>query len=540
MTIELTKEQDKQLDAIYGKWGARKEAVTDRIDDLTYERGGPAIMPPLPEKGGVKAVAAWSEACEKAQNDWFNAGPDDWREEYQRLTEEDDRIEAELARELERFKRAAIEANFDAIRDDRAAVLQDAKEIVDHVIAALQDEARSMTEKGGVKAKWLRATKRGYKIDADYLRDRIEAALYLNRQSLDETTEEGELDAYITNAIGAAVDVSATEGEPGALVTKTNYDGVLVSKPTEKISTTDKLTRAAFLGITKNGKDIKFKLSRDPEAYYETQLDKKGKEIVKITLDSSSFEENTGVELSVNDLAFLGAVMSNIRRGNRTFTTAMVYQAKTARPVEKITPAMEKRLDKFLNMMNVRVKISYSKTEPDGTVKTFEEDEPMLMFTRKAAKINGKTIKKAIVVPETINGKPYMPILYRWAEFNGDEIDTRPLSIMDVGLSSTEENDAIKETLYQRIIWMKNETRRKKANKYELAEGKRRVRFDYLYKRAEIDPDKLDANKRRKVKEKVDICLNDWKGKLFTSYKYLRDEKHTIYAIEFKFLPKES
>ena len=194
--------------------------------------------------------------------------------------------------------------------------------------------------------------------------------------------------------------------------------------------------------------------------------------------------------------------------------------------------------DEALPLLGSRVQLKFTGKSVDGDELEVDFDEPLVTYTLGTAKINGKVVKKVLQIPEDTR---FDPLLLKWSRANGNELDTRDITLLDVPkINNTDESLLLKMCLYRRLIKMRNIFERKKAGKYELADNQRTIRYDYVY--AELGLTDPDANKRRKLKDKIDKCMKYWKEKGFIAdYEHKRDKSNgnNFYAVVVSFLPKK-
>ena len=314
--------------------------------------------------------------------------------------------------------------------------------------------------------------------------------------------------------------------------------GDLVTRPTKYITTVDRVTNRLFAG----------KLVRPLEdqdgRLWEVPLDgEKGNAVAMVAIDYRDLIDS-GVlsdmpKLTAKHYILHDAIITLILTGNRKMTYTMIYRTMTGKVAGKITVPKEMItfIDEALILFSSRVQIKFCGKSPDGKDIEMDIDEPLITYKLGTAKINGKVVKKVVMIPDDPR---FDPLLLRWARANGNEIDTRDITLLNVpGLNNGDESLQLKMCLYRRIIKMRYKFDRKKKGRYELADNERTIRYDYIYETIGID--EPDANKRRLLKDKMERCLKHWKEEGFIADYEHKKDKHAgnaYYAVRISFLKK--
>jgi len=238
------------------------------------------------------------------------------------------------------------------------------------------------------------------------------------------------------------------------------------------------------------------------------------------------------------------ALISHYVVGNFAVSDSMIYRAITGTTADDITvPDEWKRIIReALVKFKATVSIRYQHTDKSGNVKSIELDKPMITYMRGRAYLNNVLMDDLIIMSSE---RRFMPPLLEWAIFNGNELDTRDITLLNIpGLNFTKQNRTLERALYDRLIRMSNETRRR--NSGEIPLNRRTIRLDYLYSFIGYDGgddskalDTKDKNKRRNVKDQVTKCLKHWEKKgLITGYQYIKEGKRGYTKIIFTFTSK--
>ena len=309
-----------------------------------------------------------------------------------------------------------------------------------------------------------------------------------------------------------------------------------VTRPKDYVTTVDRPTQKLFNNaLTKP-------LDADAEALYDVRLDRKDRVSVRVAIDYSEVLSKGTLlelpELNQRDYNVHDAIITQLCAGNRVMSYDMIYRAMTGKVGGKITVPCEARkiIDEALDKFRGTFKLEYTYIE-DGKEIVESYDEPLVTFRRlvKKEKINGKVVTGGIALSDDTKLDP--PLL-KWARFNGNEIDTRDITLLDVpSLNNGDESFTIKMCLYRRVISMRNSFERKYHSKKELPDNLRSIRYDYVY--SMIGLEEPDKNKRRLIKDKIDRCMSYWKDKgLIADYRHKTDKSagNAFYAVEVSFM----
>ena len=201
-------------------------------------------------------------------------------------------------------------------------------------------------------------------------------------------------------------------------------------------------------------------------------------------------------------------IITNLISGNRTMSIDMIYRAMTGKVdgdvdvSDDLYDSIRESIHKFHGRMTITTNLEV----PVGTDTergVFSLKEPVVMYTEKEVTLHGK---RALVI--SIPAEPeYDPILLKWARFNGNEIDTRPIRLLNVpGLNNRYESSLIKMYLYRRVIAMRHsyDDSQVKRKKMTLS---RRIKFDSIYEKLQKD---LSRTEKSRVKERVEKILKHW------------------------------
>lgn len=319
----------------------------------------------------------------------------------------------------------------------------------------------------------------------------------------------------------------------------------MVVRPKKYVRTLGKLTDNVFSNklTLKTGQTGKKK---------KLFLDKEKKISIFVSVNYDEAIEELGKkakipELTEDDRQVLDGIITNLYAGNFVMTYDMIYRGFSGKIdngdiyiPDEIYRMIDIALDHFRGTLMIdnapEVKIKGNKTEH------FYVDGPILHFDRlKKAIINGKNIigEKIGVI------KVYdFPSLYKYAKFNGNEVDTRPIKLLNVPkINNTSENLKLKRYLYNRVIILQNNYKRHVIDDHKRMTTNRKILFESVFKYIgadNIDSSNAGRQKKAKVVKKIFTILDYWKDSgLIEGYtKTKKNGSNEIDGIEINFLKK--
>ena len=478
-----------------------------------------------------------NDAISKLYDDWYAAGSKEWKEARKKLEE----LETQLSEARTAFFQKVEDRQFSALGDDPTAILEDARRQVDRLIVNNYKYFEKMGKDGSFSSRMVRAQEDGsFLLDTTEEREAIRRALSRHIEALKKDRMLVDiLYRYIEEALEKSELVGDTGKRGGLVQGKKVYDGDLVTRPKDYVTTVDRVTKKLFENrLTRP-------LDAQDGALWDVPLDgERGNAVARVAIDYKELIESGAIthlpKLTAKHYILHDAIVTQILAGNRKMTYEMIYRAMTGKVSGKVTvpPETIAFYDEALPLLGSRVQLKFTGKSVDGDELEVDFDEPLVTYTLGTAKINGKTVKKVLQIPEDTR---FDPLLLKWSRANGNELDTRDITLLDVPkINNTDESLLLKMCLYRRLIKMRNIFERKKAGKYELADNQRTIRYDYVY--AELGLTDPDANKRRKLKDKIDKCMKYWKEKGFIAdYEHKRDKSNgnNFYAVVVSFLPKK-
>ena len=484
----------------------------------------------------VHAMEAYNKKFNKAYDEWEKAGSENWRSAREKLND------------LEVKKDEAISAFITSCEDRRIDELKQKgpEAIYTDAIAQAEQYIKSRIERckrdhrkyESFSSHDVRAINNG----KDFLLD-VENIIHdIKYNVINRHLEAADDIKAILDKVERIVEESKyTTRDEGELFEEvfrheTTEKKNVVTYPKNYVTTVDRISTKIF-----NGELVR-PLNAKNTALWNVGLDgNKGKSFARVALDYTELLKS-GVIKEMPDMNSEGfnvqdAIISLMVAGNYTQSYDMLYRAMTGKVKGKVTVSDEIRatIDAALDKLSARIIIKYQGKDSDGNQIEVDIDGPMVHFTRGKAYINGSLVDEAITIPKDPR---FEPALYKWAKLNHNEIDTRDITLLDVPkLNNGKESSAVKMCLYRRIIRMRNEFDKVKKGKYELAENRRIIRYDYIYGALGLtDP---NPDKRKSIKSKIDRCMKYWQEKGFISgYSHKRDKAsgNAYYAVVVRFL----
>jgi len=545
MVYQLTKEEKKELYAIFDGYAKLIKESEEKIEALKPQGKEPPAAIKTDNKSEKEAKKALAR-LEKLHEEWLNSGSDEWREERKRRLE----LMQRSNNAVDEFMRSTFDTHFKTIAGEPDAIVEDAFQAIDDFIPRIckyyrgKGNLEDLIEiNGHVDMPHIKVdiVENGYLLDVNdtikYLTD------YIYQRHIKGLKKDGEriqrIKDYIIQTVDESAFTSSVGGKPGTH--ETTEESILAVRPKNYVVTVDRVSKQLF----KN--ELMKPVDSDPEALYDVRLDGKGKVTARVAID---YKELLGKgtllelpELNEKDYSVHDAIITLLSAGNRVMSHDMIYRAMTGKVSGKITVPDEARksIDEALEKFRGTFKLEYEYVNEDGETVVRSYDEPLVSYQRVTdrLKINGKVIAGAIRLSDDTKLDP--PLL-RWARENGNEIDTRDITLLDVPrLNNGDESFTIKMCLYRRLISMRNTFERKKSSKYELSDNQRTIRYDYIYAALGIETETLTKDKRHDVKDKIDRCMKYWEKKGFiSSYEHKKDKKagNLYYAVMVSFVPK--
>ncbi len=313
-----------------------------------------------------------------------------------------------------------------------------------------------------------------------------------------------------------------------------------VVSPHDYVRTLGALTDRVFENtITlRNGKQGKYKV----KLFTPTQ--KNVNEVsVYASVNFDKVFQDLGDEAEIPDFTDDGrqvhdGIVSNYLAGNRIMTYLMIYKGFTGdenckRLPDGIFEMISEALLSFRGWLKIQSNGSNKRTDKNY-------NEPILVFRQyeesESVIINGKTIKGGNGIIEVYE----LPVLYRFALDNGNEVDTRPIKLLDIpNINNTPENLRLKRYLYSRVIAMRNNYERNVLKQHKKMSVSRKILFESIF--SHIGATGADRKRKYKIVLKIEKTLNYWKdfGLIAGYTKTKRKGSNEVDGIEIDFIKRE-
>lgn len=566
MIVKFTKEELRERESIEESYGKLLQELEYKIDSLRedpepdekklaeIDKKRRKIKPPKKGRDADNEQAYFSSPEYQAYLDklskneeeyhavikaWEDAGPKEWkaaRAEYDKLIEE-------LNTARRQFIERCENRQFNALGGDLSKIYRDAAQ---QALLLIENRYEYYSKKLDDKeyvafaAVDVRRQDDGsFLLDTSETRKLIYRTIDRHLKALKaDSTLYSNLKDYIEQILTRSAHVSS-EGVRGAMIeskaiTPKTTDDILATRPDKYVTTQDRVSKKTFENKLMNLQEV--------ETLWAVNLDSAGKVKVRVAIDYNELLKSGEItripSLNARDYNVHDAIITLLCAGNRVMTYDMIYRAMTGITDTKhaLPDDAKTIIDESLSKFKGRFILEYTYKDEDGNDAIEEYNEPLVDYAQVKRKINGKLVYGAI----ELVGKD--PPLLRWARRNGNEIDTRDISLLNVPkLYNGDESFTIKMCLYRRLITMRNYFERIKKSRSELAINERTIRYDYVYEALGLkEPDK---RKRTLIKDKIDRILQYWTERGFISgYEHKRDKAagNAYYAVVVSFMPTRS
>lgn len=209
----------------------------------------------------------------------------------------------------------------------------------------------------------------------------------------------------------------------------------------------------------------------------------------------------------------LDGILSNYLAGNRIMTYLMIYKGFTGdenceRLPDGVFEMISEALLSFRGWLRIENNGSNQRTDKNY-------GEPILIFRQyeetESVIINGKEVNGGKGIIEVYE----LSVLCRFALDNGNEVDTRPIKLLNVPkINNTPENLKLKRYLYNRVIIMRNDYERNVLKDHKNMKVNRKISLESVFKyiRADnIDKTNSGRQKKAKVVKKIFTILDYWR-----------------------------
>lgn len=568
MIIDFTESERNELKALDDAYERLKEEALEAIERLRPDDPTPdeeeyrrlqdsrPSAPPMPEplrvEDGVpiyrkedmdvyhatpeyQAYAAENkrinDAVERQWDEWYDAGSPEWkaaRERYQRLMEEHNQARRRLSQR-------AADRQFAALGDDPRDILDDAYKQIDRLIISRYNYYDRMRNGGNFRAYDVRRQDDGtFRLDTTETRALIVTELERHIKRLDES-----LNKLLRERIDQALAISpfvSDEGEKWgeveqAVARRTSPEkGLTTIRPREYKYANTKVNKLLFCNeIT----------TEDRNYFTALGLNRKKTVVTYANFVMPSTVVKSPV-LDGYDERVYAAVGSCLFAGNNFIPWTTLYNrgmlGLSPREKNRVVTADIKRdiiesLEKFLGQVTIdNDPQEKHRDDPDFRHEIIRE--ALLFYQIREETVHGQVVE-GIAIPSG-----YVPVLYRYAEQNRNEIITDKIeSIHVAGLNYTRQNMTIASATYKRVkeIQYHND---QKGYRREIPENKRTITYAAIAKMVGDDFDSMSPTERNRLKKKIDACMQSYQqSQLFERYQHKKDGK-MFYAVVLYFEPE--
>ena len=513
MIFELTSKEKKELATIENSY--RK--LISEADALVRK-----LAPDTPPPADVKDF-----------DEWLNSGSQEWRaarEKRFKLTTEASESRAE-------FYISVFDAHFAKIADNPDAIVANAREEIDLYIEETykryeHTRATGINEYGSNVTSFaavdVRATDNGFLLDADEtISTLLSSVVSRHLKALkDDEVRTKLIRDYIAKAVADSPYTSSEEGTLGGYVTAAQKSLIAIT-PREYKRPNTKVHNLLF------NNELTTKDSR----YFErVGLNRQKNVVVYANFIPQEAVELLGLD-DYHERLYAG-IGSCLFAGNQFIPFTMLYNRGmlglgTKTRAKELTPNIEQDIIDGLAMFDGRVTITNDPTgehKNDPDFKTITIREPLLFYQLREEKVNGQ-VTRGIAIPDN-----YIPVLYRYAEINRNEVQTDPIEAIHVdGLTYSRDNIIIQNVTYKRVKEIQYHDGKKRYRK-ELPENQRTITYSFVAQRMKRDFSTMTPTERNRLKHKIDDCMKSYqKSGLFARYEHKRDATKSYYAVVIYF-----
>lgn len=302
--------------------------------------------------------------------------------------------------------------------------------------------------------------------------------------------------------------------------------------PLTKVS--DKLFRNE---ITREGRKVGLNDAKTVQVFVSLNYDK----VIEELGESAKIPK-----LSEDDRQVLDGIVTQLVAGNTVMTYDMIYRGFSGKIndgdiyiSEEIYNMIDSALDNFKGWLRIDNK---PMIDSGYTKNHLVYEGAILHFERvKKAKINGKGLEgEKTGIIRVLD----FPSLYKFAEQNGKEIDTRDIKLLDVpNMKNTRDGLRLKRYLYHRIVIMRRDFETNVLQKRGKMTKSRIIKLSSIleYIGMEIEKSNKGRQAKNKLLKKIDGILDYWiEYGLIKSYeKRKRPGSKEIDSIEIHFIDRK-
>ncbi len=570
MIIDFTEEERKELFALEDKYEKLLDDLDEEIcrlrpddpepdeeEELRLQESRPEA-PPMPEpieyrdgtpvysKADMDAYKASpeyiayaaenkriNEAVEKLYDDWYNAGSQEWKEALR----EHQKLELELVEARNDIFLRAEDRQFNELGNDPTRILEDSYSQVDRLIVNRYNYYDRKRKECSFSARDVRLLDDGnFRLDTTETRRTLLGGLKRHIEALPEEKRD-ELTRYIDRTLATNPFVSGS-GNLGALVQqietteeKDKETGLTVNRPKKYKYPNTKVNTRLF------GNEL---TTEDRNYFTPLGLNSKNTVLTYANFVMPSSAVSAPV-LDDYDERVYAAVGSCLFAGNNFIPFSTLYNRGMLglSPKEKnraVTADIKKdiieSLEKFIGQVTIDNDPTEELSKADPDFKREIIRESLLFYQIREERVHGQ-VTEGIAIPTG-----YVPVLYRYAESNRDEVITdRIENIYISGVRYTRENMILANATYKRVKEIQYHNDQKRYHR-EIPENQRTIKYETMAEKAGLDFSSMSPTERNRFKSRLDKYMKSYQSNgLFDRYEHKKTGK-SFYAIVLYFEPE--
>lgn len=290
-------------------------------------------------------------------------------------------------------------------------------------------------------------------------------------------------------------------------------------------------------GFTK--KDLQTIRETQEDPNYFTPLGLKGKQVLTYANFVMPSTVVSAPKLDDYDERVYAAVGSCLFAGNQFIPFSTLYnrgmlglspREKNREVTEDIKRDILESFEKFIGQVTIDNDPTGELSKRDPDFKRERIKESLLFYQIREEVVHGQ-LTEGIAIPSG-----YVPVLYRYAELNRNEIITERIEHIYIeGIRYTRENMVLANATFRRVkeIQYNND---KKRYKHEIPENERTIRYDTMASKAGLDFASMSPTERNRFKKKLDKYMKSYQASgLFDRYEHKKDSTKSFYAVVLYF-----
>ena len=472
-----------------------------------------------------------NEAISKLYDDWYAAGSDEWKAAKDKIHE----LENQLAEDRTNYFKSLEEKHFRALGKDPSKILEDAYSQVEQFIINRYYYYDQMKHGDGVSfsARDVRLLDDGiFRLDTRETKINILEVVDRHLKALPDDYKETLL-AYIERALSSSPFVS-NAGILGGKIAVVKQD-----ETTEKGLTVNRPKKYKYPNTKVNRRLFENELTAEDQSFF-TPIDLKGNKKVftyaNFVMPSSTVSAPALDDFDERVYAGLGSCLF---AGNNFIPFSTLYnrgmlglspKEKNREVSEEAKKDILESLEKFLGQVTIDNDPTGELSAKDPNFKRHIIKESLLFYQIRTEIVHGQ-LTEGIAIPSG-----YVPVLYRYAELNREEIITDNIEHIYIsGVRYTRDNMRLANATYKRVVEIRYKNDKKRYDR-EIPENERTIRYDTMAEKAGLDFSTMSPTERNRFKSRLDKYMKSYQNSgLFTRYEHKKDATKSFYAIVIYF-----